>query len=241
MVLSDVEEDEDPNTIVIPSSSQELERERALRRAADDSKSELQDKFLRLKSLALEAIKKRDECGKQRDQAVKEKQETLLTNSKIVDELTQLKKLQDEVIKQRDELRREMDNSRHMLVSGIEKISGKVSNFKNFAAAGLPRSLKYSGFPAVAYGVIKRTNEIVEELVRQIDATAKSRNEAREQIEQINYEIAIEVSELEAAINRLKEELESKSSTIERRVRVQYGLGMGKKESWFWVELIRMS
>ncbi|CAN1301914.1 Uncharacterized protein At3g49055 [Linum perenne] len=220
-VLSDVEEDEDPNSIVIPSPSQEdvsverfrelvgeLERERALRQAAEDSKSELQDKFLRLKSLAHEAIKKRDEC---------------------VDELTQLKKLQDEVIKQRDEVARqlgeaaktrdglqsEMDNSRHMLVSGIEKISGKVSNFKNFAAAGLPRSQKYSGFPAVAYGVIKRTNEIVEELVRQIDATAKSRNEAREQIEQRNYEIAIEVSELEAAINRLKEELENKSSTVE--------------------------
>ncbi|CAN1782209.1 hypothetical protein LINPERHAP1_LOCUS15715 [Linum perenne] len=227
-VLSDVEEDEDPNSIVIPSPSQEdvsverfrelvgeLERERALRQAAEDSKSELQDKFLRLKSLAHEAIKKRDECGKQRDQAVKEKQETLLINSKIVDELTQLKKLQDEVIKQRDGLQSEMDNSRHMLVSGIEKISGKVSNFKNFAAAGLPRSQKYSGFPAVAYGVIKRTNEIVEELVRQIDATAKSRNEAREQIEQRNYEIAIEVSELEAAINRLKEELENKSSTVE--------------------------
>ncbi|CAN1145357.1 hypothetical protein LINPERPRIM_LOCUS7264 [Linum perenne] len=83
-VLSDVEEDEDPNTIVIPSPSQEdvsverchelvgeLEREQALRWATEDSKSELQDKFLRLKSLAHEAIKKRDECGKQRDQAVK--------------------------------------------------------------------------------------------------------------------------------------------------------------------------
>ncbi|CAN1125278.1 hypothetical protein LINPERPRIM_LOCUS31592 [Linum perenne] len=85
-VLSDVEEDEDPNTIVIPSSSQEdvsverchelvgeLERERALCWAAEDSKSELQDKFLRLKSLAHEAIKKRDECRKKRDHAIKEK------------------------------------------------------------------------------------------------------------------------------------------------------------------------
>ncbi|CAN1301918.1 hypothetical protein LINPERPRIM_LOCUS25195 [Linum perenne] len=207
-VLSDVEEDEDPNSIVIPSPSQELERERALRQAAEDSKSELQDKFLRLKSLAHEAIKKRDECGKQRDQAVKEKDEVIKQRDEVARQL-------GEAAKTRDGLQSEMDNSRHMLVSGIEKISGKVSNFKNFAAAGLPRSQKYSGFPAVAYGVIKRTNEIVEELVRQIDATAKSRNEAREQIEQRNYEIAIEVSELEAAINRLKEELENKSSTVE--------------------------
>ncbi|CAN0858816.1 Uncharacterized protein At3g49055 [Linum grandiflorum] len=237
-VLSDVEEDEDPSSIVISNPSQEfrlrelvgeLERERVLRRAAEDSKSELQDKFLRLKSLAHEAIKKRDECGKQRDQAVMEKEEALLANVKITDELTQLKRLQDEFMKQRDEVARqldeaaktrdglqsEMDNSRHMLVSGIDKISGKVSNFKNFAAAGLPRSQKYSGFPAIAYGVIKRTNEIVEELVRQIDATAKSRNEAREQMEQRNYEIAIEVSELEASISRLKEELEKKSSSVE--------------------------
>ncbi|CAN1301913.1 Uncharacterized protein At3g49055 [Linum perenne] len=227
-VLSDVEEDEDPNSIVIPSPSQEdvsverfrelvgeLERERALRQAAEDSKSELQDKFLRLKSLAHEAIKKRDECGKQRDQAVKEKQETLLINNEVIKQRDEVARQLGEAAKTRDGLQSEMDNSRHMLVSGIEKISGKVSNFKNFAAAGLPRSQKYSGFPAVAYGVIKRTNEIVEELVRQIDATAKSRNEAREQIEQRNYEIAIEVSELEAAINRLKEELENKSSTVE--------------------------
>ncbi|CAL1378332.1 unnamed protein product [Linum trigynum] len=241
-VLSDVEEEDDPIPIAIPSPSQEdvsverfrelageLERERALRQAAEDSKSELQDKFLRLKSLAHEAIKKRDECAKQRDQATKEKEEALEAKGKIAEELNQTKKLQDEVMKQRDEFARqldeavkardgfqsEMENSRHMLVSGIEKISGKVSSFKNFAAAGLPRSQKYSGFPAVAYGVIKRTNEIVEELVRQIDATAKSRNEAREQMEQRNYEIAIEVSQLEATIGRLREELEKKSSSVE--------------------------
>ncbi|CAI0423514.1 unnamed protein product [Linum tenue] len=241
-VLSDVEEEDDPIPIAIPSPSQEdvsverfrelageLERERALRQAAEDSKSELQDKFLRLKSLAHEAIKKRDECAKQRDLAAKEKEEALEAKGKIAEELNQTKKLQDEVMKQRDEFARqldeavkardgfqsEMENSRHMLVSGIEKISGKVSSFKNFAAAGLPRSQKYSGFPAVAYGVIKRTNEIVEELVRQIDATTKSRNEAREQMEQRNYEIAIEVSQLEATIGRLREELEKKSSSVE--------------------------
>ncbi|CAI0474743.1 unnamed protein product [Linum tenue] len=208
-VLSDVEEEDDPIPIAIPSPSQELEQERALRQAAEDSKSELQDKFLRLKSLAHEAIKKRDECSKQRDQGAKEKDEVMTQRDEFAGQL-------DEAVKVRDGLLSEMENSRHMLVSGIEKISGKVSSFKNFAAAGLPRSQKYSGFPAVAYGVIKRTNEIVEELVRQIDATAKSRNEAREQIEQRNYAIAIEVSQLEATIDRLREELEKKSSSVER-------------------------
>ena len=108
-----------------------------------------------------------------------------------------------------------METGTQMLVTGIEKISGKVSNFKNFNGGGLPKSQKYTGLPAVAYGVIKRTNDIVEELLRQIESTAKSRNEAREQMDQRNYEIAIEVSQLEATINGLREEVSKKTSTVE--------------------------
>lgn len=240
-VLSDVE-GEDPVPIVIRSPSldnvtvekyrdllAELDRERAAREAAETSKSELQVSFNRLKALAHEAIKKRDECGRQRDEALRLKEEALKEKERISAELVELSKFKEESVKQRDEigkqfeeavkardeLQSEIENSRHMLVSGIEKISGKVSNFKNFAASGLPRSQKYNGLPAVAYGVIKRTNEIVEELLRQIDATAKSRNEAREQMEQRNYEIAIEVSQLEATISRLRDEVEKKTSLIE--------------------------
>ncbi|KAB1213132.1 hypothetical protein CJ030_MR5G015880 [Morella rubra] len=66
-----------------------------------------------------------------------------------------------------------------------------------------------------AYGVIKRTNEIVEELLKQIDATAQSRNETREQMEQRNYEIAIEVSQLEATISGLWEEVAKKTAVVE--------------------------
>ncbi|KAF5726713.1 hypothetical protein HS088_TW22G00394 [Tripterygium wilfordii] len=78
------------------------------------------------------------------------------------------------------------------------------------------RSQKYTtGLPAVTYGVIKRTNEIVEELLRQIDSTTKSRNEAREQMDQRNYEIAIEVSQLEATISGLREE----ETDVEENVR----------------------
>ncbi|KAJ9169447.1 hypothetical protein P3X46_017644 [Hevea brasiliensis] len=227
VVLSDVE-GEDPVPIVVRTPSledvsvdryrellAELDRERAAREAAETSKSELQVSFNRLKVLAHEAIKKRDECGRQRDEAVREKEEALKEKDESVKQRDEIAKQFEEAVKGRDGLQSEFESSRHMLVSGIEKISGKVSNFKNFAASRLPRSQKYIGLPAVAYGVIKRTNEIVEELLRQIDATAKSRNEAREQMEQRNYEIAIEVSQLEATISGLRDEVEKKTSLIE--------------------------
>ncbi|XP_057948817.1 uncharacterized protein LOC131144284 [Malania oleifera] len=240
-VLSDVEADDPaPITIKSPSPDEvsverfrellvELDRERQAREAVESSKSELQISFNRLKVLAHEAIKKRDESTRQRDEALREKEEALKANEKVSGELAEAVRLKDELLKQKDEiskqsdeaakardsLRSEIETSAHMLVTGIEKISGKVSNFKNFAAGGLPRSQKYTGLPAVAYGVIKRTNEIVEELVKQIDATAKSRNDAREQMEQRNYEIAIEVSQLEATIGQLREEVSKKSSFVE--------------------------
>ncbi|XP_065875697.1 uncharacterized protein At3g49055 [Euphorbia lathyris] len=240
-VLSDVEE-EDPVPIAIrcPSAEDlsvekyreliaELDRERAAREAIEKSKSEMQVSFNRLKVLAHEAIKKRDESARQRDEALRVKDEVLKEKERVSAELVEVSKWKEEAVKQRDEiakqfdetvkardgLQSEIESSRHMLVSGIEKISGKVSNFKNFAAAGLPKSQKYAGMQAVAYGVIKRTNEIVEELVRQIDATAKSRNEAREQMDHRNYEIAIEVSQLEASISELRDELAKKTSSIE--------------------------
>ncbi|KAL3501108.1 hypothetical protein ACH5RR_035557 [Cinchona calisaya] len=233
-VLSDVEED-DPVSIEIKSPPPEdisvekfreilveLDRERQAREAAENSKSELQVSFNRLKVLAHEAIRKRDEMSKQRDEALRDKEEALRTVEKTASDLSEASKSKDEVLKQLEEVVKAKDSSRSeietaasMLVSGIEKISGKVSNFKNFTAGGLPWSQKYSGLPAVAYGVIKRTNDIVEELVRQIELTTKSRNEAREQMEQRNYEIAIEVSQLEAAISGLREEVSRKSSEVE--------------------------
>lgn len=242
-VLSDVEGDDPvPVPIVIKNPSQEdvsverfrellaeVDRERQAREAAENSKSELLVAFNRLKSLAHEAIKKRDESTRQRDEALREKEEVLRSNDKVSGELVEAIKLKDEVLKQMDEIakqldeavkareasRSEIETSAQMLVTGIEKISGKVSNFKNFTAGGLPRSQKYTGLPAIAYGVIKRTNEIVEELVRQMDATTKSRNDAREQMEHRNYEIAIEVSQLEATISGLREEVSKKTSVVE--------------------------
>ncbi|XP_023530299.1 myosin-3-like [Cucurbita pepo subsp. pepo] len=239
-VLSDVEGDEHPTVIQNPSTEEisverfreilaERDRERKAREATENSKSELLVSFNRLKALAHEAIKKRDECGRQRDEALREKEEALKLNEKVSAELAvanqqrdEVSKLRDEItkefdeiLKERDALRSEIGNASHMLVTGIDKISAKVSNFKNFTAGGLPRSQKYTGLPAVAYGVIKRTNEIVEELVRQIDTTAKERNETREQMELRNYEIAIEVSQLEATISGLRDEVSKKTSVIE--------------------------
>ncbi|XP_043706206.1 paramyosin-like isoform X1 [Telopea speciosissima] len=241
VVLSDVEgEDSVPEVLKIPSQEDisvekfreilaELERERQAREAAESAKSEMQVSFNRLKVLAHEAIKKRDEITKLRNEALREKEEALRSNEKLSGELAEALKLKDEIskhqedrarqldeaVKARDFSRSEIEGTAHMLVSGIEKISGKISNFKNFSGSGLPRSQKYSGLRAVAYGIIKRTNEIVEELIRQIDVATKSRNEAREQMEQRNYEIAIEVSQLEATISGLREEVVKKASKAE--------------------------
>ncbi|OIW18103.1 hypothetical protein TanjilG_19369 [Lupinus angustifolius] len=235
-VLSDVEVDTagDPITTPNPPSPEnvsierlhdllaELDREREARIAAENSKSELQTSFNRLKSLAHEAIKKRDEFGRQRDDAVREKDEALQSNDAVTAELTEARREKDEIAKQLEErenetdvLRSEIANSSHMLVTGMDKISAKVSSYKNFSANSLPRSNKYTGLAAVAFGVIKRANEIVEELLKQNEATGKSRDETREQMEQRNYEIAIEVSQLEATISGLREEVDNKSSVVE--------------------------
>ncbi|KAI3508910.1 hypothetical protein L1887_23931 [Cichorium endivia] len=141
--------------------------------------------------LTHEAIKKRDEISRQRDEvsraneklsaqlveAVKEKDDLLKQKEDFAKQL-------EESVKAKDSSRSEIETAAQMLVTGIDKISGKVSNYKNFKAGGLPKSQKYSGLLVVAYGVIKRSNEIVEELHRQIESITKSRNEAQEQIEQ---------------------------------------------------------
>ncbi|CAI9275138.1 unnamed protein product [Lactuca saligna] len=236
-VLSDVEEEDNPPPTVFDGTSSstenvsverfrevvaELDRERKAREAAENSKSELQTSFNRLKVLAHEAIKKRDEVTRQRDEvsraneklsaqlaeAVKEKDDLLKQKEDFAKQL-------EESVKAKDSSRSEIETAAQMLVTGIDKVSGKVSNYKNFTAGGLPRSQKYSGLPAIAYGVIKRSNEIVEELHRQIESTTKSRNEAREQIDQRNYEIAIEVSQLESTIDGLRDDVSKRDSVVQ--------------------------
>lgn len=227
-VLSDVEADDPvPTVIKIPEDVSvekfreilsELDRERAAREAAENAKNDIQVSFNRLKVLCHEAIKKRDESSRQRDEALREKEEALKNLERVSEEVKlkeEVSRQLEEVGKARESMRVEMETGSSMLVSGIEKISRKVSSYKDFGANGLPKSNKYSGLPSVAYGVIKRTNEIVEELLRQVESSIKARNEARELVEQRNYEIAIEVSQLEASISGLREEVTKKNEEIE--------------------------
>ncbi|KAL6567867.1 hypothetical protein OROGR_001535 [Orobanche gracilis] len=238
-VLSDVEVDDPipiniktPENISVDKFRQilaELDRERGAREAAENAKSDIQVSVNRLKVLCHEAIKKRDECSRQRDEALREKEEALSKVEKVSWDLSEKIKLEEAMLKQKDEVFRQLEEVRKaresirvevemgssMLVSGIEKISRKVSSYKDFGGNELPKSNKYSGLPAVAYGVIKRTNEIVDELLRQVESSNKSRNEARELVEQRNYAIAIEVSQLEAAVSGLREELAKKSEEFE--------------------------
>ncbi|XP_076884763.1 uncharacterized protein At3g49055-like [Bidens hawaiensis] len=187
----------------------ELARERHAREELERSESELQVSFNRLKALAHEAIRKRDECSRQRDEVSKELAATVKEKEEAVKEL-------EECVKAREGTRSEIGVAAQMLVTGIDKIFGKVNRFRNFSGGGLPRSEKYTGLPAVAYGVIKRTNEIVEELVKQVELVTKARDGVREQMEQRNYEIAIEVSELEATISGLRDEVAKQTSVVER-------------------------
>ncbi|KAL6569165.1 hypothetical protein OROHE_003446 [Orobanche hederae] len=238
-VLSDVEADDPipidiktPENISVENFREilaELDRERGAREAAENEKSDIQVSINRLKVLCHEAIKKRDECSRQRDEALREKEEALRKVEKVSGDLSEKIKLKEATMKQKDEVFRQLEEVRKarestrvevemgasMLVSGIEKISRKVSSYKDFGGNELPKSNKYSGLPAVAYGVIKRTNEIVDELLRQVESSNKSSNEARELVDQRNYEIAIEVSQLEAAISGLREELAKKSEEFE--------------------------
>ncbi|XP_020592496.1 plectin [Phalaenopsis equestris] len=236
-VLSDVDNDEDPSNAAAPSNDSaadkrlrkllaELEQERRARKAAEDSRVELQTSVNRLKAFAQDVIKKRDdakdEYARSAERANAELSEALRQKDEALRQQEDAFKQKEEALRQKEEAYRLKDSSRaeietaaQMLVTGIEKISSKVSGFKNFSVAVLPRSQKYTGLPAVAYGVIKRANEIAEELTAQIEAAVKSRDEAREQIEQRNYEIAIEISQLEATISGLREEATKKGNEIE--------------------------
>lgn len=221
-VLSDVDDDD---TSPAPSSSGKppsaaddrrvhsllavLEQERSARKSAENELSRLQSTHNRLKAFAQDVIRKRDD-------SLREKEDTARSAARAAVELAEAVRLKDEALRQKDALRSEVESAAQMLVSGIEKVSEKVADFKNFSAGGLPRSEKHTGMPAVACGVVKRADDIVKELVKQIDVVARSRDAACEQVKQRNYEIAIEVSELEATIGGLTEEVSKKGSEIER-------------------------
>ncbi|KAJ0899921.1 hypothetical protein HanPSC8_Chr08g0307621 [Helianthus annuus] len=202
-VLSDVEEDDNPPAPIVtgPISSirtrsltddvsnnvsierfrellTELDRERQAREAVEKAKSELQVSFNRLKVLAHEAIKKRDEVVRSNEklsvelaETVKEKEELMKQKEEVVKEL-------EESVKAKEGVKSEIGTAAQMLVTGIDKISGKVNRFKNFTAGGLPRSQKYTGLPATS--VVERLenlNEEKDEMMGELETELKEKQD----------------------------------------------------------------
>uniref|UniRef100_A0ACD5XVN1 Uncharacterized protein n=1 Tax=Avena sativa TaxID=4498 RepID=A0ACD5XVN1_AVESA len=165
--------------------SAELEEERRLRRAAEESLASSETRLGRLKAFAQDALRKRDDF-----------------KAEAASSARALAALQAEAA-----------TASSMLSSGLERISAKASPAT--PPAPLPTSQKYSaGLPALAYGVLKRANDIVDDLLAQIDAARRDRDD---QMDRRNYQIAIEVSELEAAIASRAAESESLSKSLSDR------------------------
>ncbi|KAJ4772335.1 paramyosin [Rhynchospora pubera] len=206
-VLSDVDDDDaasvaaDSSPSISNHSDQQnllllaqLEDARRARDASDKALKDSESRLTRLKAFAQDVIKKRDDALRSQSDAASQR---------------------DDLSRQLHSLHSEIATLTQMLTSGMEKISGKISAYTTFPD-GLPTTHKYTGLPALAYGVIKRSNDIVEELLRQVDLASKSRDQATETMEHRNYEIAIEVSQLEAKISALREDLSHKESDIEK-------------------------
>lgn len=229
--LSDLEDDAPP--VIVPSSAgnlksvlAELDAERQAKKAAEASKAEL---VMRFKNYTQDASRQREDIAKQRDEAQRSKEELAKQLNEVLkqrDEFSQQRdeaiRAKDELCRQRDEANRARDSSRseieaaaRLLVEGAEKVTTRVSSIKNLPAS-LPRSSSHTGVAAIAYGYTKRAEEIVEELMRQLESAQKGRSELREQMEQHNYQMAIEVSEMEATIQSLKDDVAHKTKELEQ-------------------------
>ena len=173
-------------------------------------KAELESAFSRLKDLAHEELKKRDEFARKRDDALHQKEVACRGKEVVAQQLDEALRLKEDAIKQRDDIlrqrndlarqkdeinrlkeeatkaressRSEIEAAAQMLINSTEKITSRVSAIKSFGA-GLPRSSKHSGLAAIAYGATKRAEEIVEELLRQNEIIMNGRNDVHEQME----------------------------------------------------------
>uniref|UniRef100_A0A0D9XGW5 KIB1-4 beta-propeller domain-containing protein n=1 Tax=Leersia perrieri TaxID=77586 RepID=A0A0D9XGW5_9ORYZ len=167
-----------------------LEEESRLRRAAEETLADTETRYGRLKAFAQDVLRKRDDL--------------------TADAAASSRSLAA--------LQAEASTASSMLTSGFDRISAKASPSASASPAPLPTSQKYSsGLPALAYGVLKRANDIVDELLSQIDAANRDRDRAREQMEHRNYQIAIEVSELEASLASRSSDCESLSKSLSEK------------------------
>ncbi|MCO5579853.1 hypothetical protein L7F22_033715 [Adiantum nelumboides] len=229
--LSDLEDDAPP--VIVPSSASnlksvlaELDAERQAKKAAESAKA---DMVMRFKNFTQDASRQREEIAKQRDEAQRTKEElakqlneAIKQRDEFSQQIEEALRAKDDLCRQRDEANRARDSSRseiegaaRLLVEGAEKITTRISFIKNLPAS-LPRSSSHTGVAAIAYGHTKRAEEIVEELVRQLETAHKGRSELREQMEQHNYQMAIEVSEMEATIQSLKDDVAHKTKDLEK-------------------------
>ncbi|TKW31885.1 hypothetical protein SEVIR_2G135700v4 [Setaria viridis] len=194
----------------------ELEEERRLRRAAEGSLAEAENRFARLKAFAQDVLRKRDDLTTEAAASARSLAALQAESTASARSLAALQAESAASARSLAALQAEASTASSMLSSGFERISAKAS--PSSAPAPLPTSQKYSsGLPALAYGVLKRANDIVDDLLAQIDAANRDRDRAREQMEHRNYQIAIEVSELEASVASRSADCESLSKSLSQR------------------------
>ncbi|OEL24757.1 hypothetical protein BAE44_0014223 [Dichanthelium oligosanthes] len=194
----------------------ELEEERRLRRAAEGSLAESENRLARLKAFAQDVLRKRDELTAEAAASARTLAALQAESAASARSVAAVQAESTASARSLAALQAEASTASSMLSSGFERISAKAS--PSSAPAPLPTSQKYSsGLPALAYGVLKRANDIVDDLLAQIDAANRDRDRAREQMEHRNYQIAIEVSELEASLASRSTECESLSKTLSHR------------------------
>ncbi|KAF8690901.1 hypothetical protein HU200_041310 [Digitaria exilis] len=194
----------------------ELEEERRLRRAAEGALAESENRLARLKAFAQDVLRKRDELTAEAAASARSLAALQAESAASARSLAALQAESAASARSLAALHAEASTASSMLSSGFERISAKAS--PSSAPAPLPTSQKYSsGLPALAYGVLKRANDIVDDLLAQIDAANRDRDRAREQMEHRNYQIAIEVSELEASLSSRSAECESLSKSLSQR------------------------
>ncbi|WVZ63112.1 hypothetical protein U9M48_012775 [Paspalum notatum var. saurae] len=194
----------------------ELDEERRLRRAAEASLAESESRLARLKAFAQDVLRKRDDLTAEAAASARSVASLQAEAAASARSLAALQAESAASARSLAALQAEAATASSMLSSGFERISAKAS--PSSVPAPLPTSQKYSsGLPALAYGVLKRANDIVDDLLAQIDAANRDRDRAREQMEHRNYQIAIEVSELEASLASRSAECESLSKSLSQR------------------------
>lgn len=191
----------------------ELEAEREARKVLEVAKAEGDANFVRLKALIQEAARQRDEANRARDQAAREVESVVRQKEEVARERDEVRVQRDESVRAKDAAKTEIGEVARLLIGANEKVTSMAKGVKSFGR-NLPSS-KYTGLQAIAFGFGKRVEEVVEEVLRQREAALTAHREVREQMEQRNYSVAIEVSELEALISQLKEDVAKKSSEAE--------------------------